>query len=331
MSDFVVFIENKSYLSFTYPYLQILTKMGADITIYTLEELELPDIDKSKILIFQNKKELNKSLASLSCDYFLTTTPGIGNFYFPKSKNFPKKNRPKYIYFFHSLVSPNENYVEKSFSGFDYILSPNKLITDQLKYLVKDKSTQIFTVGYQYLRKNDYVDNFKTGNILLAPSWGENNLFSDGNKEQLLNLVNKLKDSGLNVYLRPHPMEFERVKTLKDFFQVYFYLDYIVDHTNFDYLITDWSGISLEFFYSTSNPVGFVNTSKKQRRNLQSRESKLELIENQIIEKIGPKLNLENLDIKKLLKFSYSSSDYIDNLFQPEFNEIQVENLLRNL
>ena len=78
---------------------------------------------------------------------------GIGNFYFPKSKNFPKKNRPKYIYFFHSLVSPNENYVEKSFSGFDYILSPNKLITDQLKYLVKDKSTQIFTVGYQYLRK----------------------------------------------------------------------------------------------------------------------------------------------------------------------------------
>ena len=42
---------------------------------------------------------------------------------------------------------------KKSFSGFDYILSPNKLITDQLKYLVKDKSTQIFTVGYQYLRK----------------------------------------------------------------------------------------------------------------------------------------------------------------------------------
>ena len=70
-----------------------------------------------------------------------------------------------------------------NFSGFDYILSPNKLITDQLKYLVKDKSTQIFTVGYQYLRKNDYVDNFKTGNILLAPSWGENNLFSDVNKE----------------------------------------------------------------------------------------------------------------------------------------------------
>ena len=57
----------------------------------------------------------------------------------------------------------------------------------------------------------------------------------------------------------------------------------------------------------------------------------MELIENQIIEKIGPKLNLENLDINKLLKFSYSSSDYIDNLFQPEFNEIQVENLLRNL
>ena len=58
MSDFVVFIENKSYLSFTYPYLQILTKMGADITIYTLEELELPDIDKNKILIFPKQKRV---------------------------------------------------------------------------------------------------------------------------------------------------------------------------------------------------------------------------------------------------------------------------------
>ena len=55
----------------------------------------------------------------------------------------------KYIYFFHSLNSPNENYSKNSFNGFDLIFSPNQVISEQLSYLVNLKTTEIVTTGYQ--------------------------------------------------------------------------------------------------------------------------------------------------------------------------------------
>jgi len=331
--NFVVFIENKSYLHFTLPYLEVLKNIGIEFSIWTLEDLKHADISNVDVKVLQNKQELNKFMSNLNSDYFLTTTPGIGNYYFPKSKIYPKKLRPKYIYFFHSLVSPNENYVDKSFRGFDYIFSPNLVISNQLKYLINDKDTQVYTVGYQYLNQNlnQNYNNLNSGNVLIAPSWGKNNLFSEENNHRLVKLVDNLEVNELKVYLRPHPMEINTIKRLEEKIKFNLHLSDIVDFTNFDYLITDWSGISLEYFYSTNNPVGFVNTIKKQRRKLKKSEINLKLIENQIINKIGPKLDLDEMDIDKLLNFQYNSSQYINSLYEPVFDKQNVENLFKHI
>ena len=77
---------------------------------------------------------------------------------------------------------------------------------------------------------------------------GENNIFSEENNHRLLNLIDSLEASQFKVYLRPHPMEVETIRRLQKKVQFDIYLSETVDHSNFDYLITDWSGISLEYF-----------------------------------------------------------------------------------
>ena len=331
MRDIVFFIESKNYLAFSIPYLNILKKLNLNIEIYTLEDFSIPNFHDSNIKVFNSKNELNKNLLGLQCKNFFTTTPGIGNVYFPKSKVFPKNNRPKYFYFFHSLVSPNENYIENSFKGFDYILSPNEIITNQLYFLIKEKKTFVHTVGYQYLNLGSKVINTDFKNVLLAPSWGINNLFSEFHRSNLNNLIEKLISNNLKVYVRPHPMDIEVLNILKNYENIELYLKEKVNHANFDFVITDWSGISLEYFYARHKPVGFVNTEKKKRRKLGKNEMNIELIENKIIEKIGPKIDLNQPDISNLLNFQYEKSDYIESLYLPRFDEENVKNLLSKL
>ena len=331
MKDIVFFIESKNYLAFSIPYLNILKKLNLSIEIYSLENISIPNFHDLNIKVFNSKNELNKNLLGLECKNFFTTTPGIGNIYFPKSKVFPKNNRPKYFYFFHSLVSPNENYIENSFKGFDYILSPNEIITNQLYFLINEKKTFVHTVGYQYLNLGSKVINTDTKNVLLAPSWGINNLFSEIHRSNLNNLIEKLISNNLKVYVRPHPMDIEVLNVFENYENIELYLKEKVNHTNFDFVITDWSGISLEYFYARHKPVGFVNTEKKKRRKLGKKERNIELIENKIIEKIGPKIDLNQPDISNLLNFQYEKSDYIESLYLPRFDEENVKNLLSKL
>ena len=195
--------------------------------------------------------------------------------------------------------------------------------------MINEKDTKVFTVGYQYLHQTvkPNFDTLNLGNVLIAPSWGENNIFSEENNHRLLNLIDSLEANQLKVYLRPHPMEIETIRRMEKELQFNVYLSDIVDHSYFDYLITDWSGISLEYFYSTNNPVGFVNTPKKRRRKLKRNELNLELIVNQIIDHIGPKLDLDNIEINKLLNFQHKSSEYIQSLYHPFFDKKALEKI----
>ena len=47
--------------------------------------------------------------------------------------------------------------------------------------------------------------------------------------------------------------------------------------------------------------------------------------------KIGPVIDLNNIDINNLFYFKYQKSQYIENLFLPEFQSKSIENVLRNI
>ena len=324
MKKAIFFIEGLEHLRFVEPYMKSIINSDYEIEVVSFENFLLDDF--KTILI--NKDQFNKFSLNLDADYLITTTPGVGNPYFQKSKILPKSQRPKYIYIFHSLVSPNEVYSNKSFIGFDYIFSPNEIISSQLKYLTK-KSTKIFSEGYPLLTNQHYFQKkFDSHNqkILIAPSWGKFNLFKDGH--MLTDLIENI-GTEYEIYLRPHPMEDLDTGTKNNLKNVIF--DFEKDLKNlayFDFLITDWSGIGIEYSILTNRKTLYVNTIKKKRRKLSLAEKNLELVENKIRKSAGVEINSDNLSkIKSYLRADLNIYDdcYINKIKEPRFNTDKFE------
>ena len=298
-----------------------------DLSIITLQDLSTSNFKNTKILNI-NKSEIAKTLLELQADYFITTTPGIGSTYFPKSKIFPTKSRPKYIYVFHSLVSPNEVYFKNSFYYFDFIFSPNQIITNQLDHLTS-KKTSIINTGYPlFLNNNTNVTMKETnGNVLIAPSWGDQNFLT--NYEFMNKLIKYLKSKNLTIFIRPHVMTSESL-ILDMYKELTIDRSDSVQFNKYNYLFTDWSGIALEFFYYKKQKVFFVDSPKKIRRKMTKKELNFELIEYKIRELIGEVISydfdLNNLDLKNL---HIESDNYIESLFTPKFKIEDIYKILK--
>jgi YidC/Oxa1 family membrane protein insertase len=323
-SSVTFFIEGQEHLRFVESYILVLRDIGCEITITSLEELKFTEENLDLKVNIVKKNNLREYFKNISGDWVFTTTPGVGSYYFPKSRNQTTKKKIRYVYVFHSLVSPNQVYLEKSFYKFDIILSPNKVISNQLKFLTR-KKVQIYTVGYPVL--NHYKQKYETSEdtiILVAPSWGKDSfLFNYSFMEALVERLSKLNKK---IIIRPHPMHIkklindQRLNNLNIEIDTEKNLNYLKDVS---LLVTDWSGISLEYFYITNNPVIFIDSIKKKRRKLTKKEDSIELIENKVRDIIGQivkvedvvgcNLNLEISQNKKNLK-------YLSNIYSPEFN-----------
>lgn len=297
--------------------------------------LENPFQDKKidsrlEIVELQNNIEKINYLKNLIGSLFFTTTPSIGTSIFPKSQIKPSSMIPKYIYLFHSLVSPNEMYVKNSFKNFDYIFSPSKTISEQIKNLVSN-NTKIHETGYLLL---DEIDVFKfndrkSNKVLLAPTWG------DGVKEISKN-INKINEfvikNELELVFRPHPMT--DIKSLKLNSEII--IDSNKDLSNLEIytnLITDFSGIALEFFYLTGRPVLFLDVTKKIKRKLKKKEKELNLIENDmrnIIGKVSKIDDLTNFDISTLYT-EEESRKFIESLNYSKSSLKQTVDIINKL
>lgn len=301
-----IFIENQSHLRFVTKLIEILSKENKILVISldTLVNLFSNKNITSKVV--KDSKELISILLNLKCDLFFTTTPGLNNSTFPKSKVFPKFNRPKYIYLFHSLVSPNEMYANNSFYYFDYIISPSEIVSNQLIYLVS-KKTKILTFGY-LLFDNEKAFSYKNffEEVLIAPSWGEQGLSKN------LLLIEKIaecfNDQKLKAVFRPHPMNIDEFEHRKiDIINCRLDLNRELNNLqDYKFLITDCSGIALEFYFLTKRPVLFVNLPKKRKRKLSFSEKKLILIEDKMKKIIGNIVEPNELNLNTIIP-------YIDN------------------
>jgi YidC/Oxa1 family membrane protein insertase len=313
----VFFLEGSFHLRFLMPLIKkVIDDNYIDYQIISIENFNIPNVKNSNFK-FIEKKNINKFLLELEADYFITTTPAVGYSYFPKSRVLPKKNRPKYIYVFHSLVSPNQVYAKNSFNKFDIILSPNSIISEQLKVLVS-KKTKILTTGYPlFLNKfqNENYDRLNK-NILIAPSWGEKNFLTNDNF--MNKLISFLKDEKANIFVRPHPMLKNLVNSSS------FKIDESVnpDFHSYDCLFTDWSGIALEFYFLKRQKVFFVDSPKKIRRKITKEERNYELIENKIRIEIGEIIKFDqNLNVSvDINNLRIDQSPYVEDLYQPLFN-----------
>lgn len=324
----IFFIEGQEHIRFVEDYIHITKNLNHKISIYSFEKIKFNDSSYSRYLKTVKKENLRQTLKSLSSDYFFTTTPGVGSFYFPKSKKVGK-----YIYIFHSLCSPNEVYIKNSFYYFDFIFSPNQIIAKQLEFLIS-KHSKIFITGYPVLNHYKRDLDKKKDIILIAPSWGKKSLITD--LEFLNNLIKKLETNyvGKRIIIRPHPMQSKLIATNQIVENHFVEIDYDKDLNylkNVSLLVTDWSGISLEYYNIHQGNIIFVDTPKKKRRNIKLKEKNYELIENKIRNIIGNVVS-KTSDFSKLSFNSKPTSEidkkYLNEIFNPRFESKNIEKII---
>jgi len=307
--NIVFFLENNSHYRFLENVIKSYSDKFINIEIVSLETITL--CKNFKNIVLKNEKEKISYLKNLSCELFFTTSPKIGTSFFPKSSLLPTKKRPKYIYIFHSLVSPSEMYIKNSFKNFDYIISPSETVSTQIKPLIS-KSTVVLTFGYPLFDGIEPFEfkNKETNSILIAPSWGDRGL-----SEHYFELDNIKYPEGHKVIFRPHPMDLNKFEN-KQFNNLKLDNNLHLDNLHtYKLLITDCSGIALEYFYLTARPTLFIKVPKKIKRKRKSNEKDFVLIEDKMKEKIGKLIDLVNLEIE--IKNSQNIS--LDNNFVYEY------------
>lgn len=326
MRKILFFIEGEEHFRFISPYIEILDSRDYEIKIVTLGNLPLKNLNYTKIL----RKNIKTYFNQLDADFLITTTPGVGSFYFPKN------NKTKYIYVFHSLVSPNEIYLKNSFKHFDIIFSPNNIISEQLKNLTS-KNSIILTVGYPLLNNNYYIEDRSTNenSILIAPSWGKNSLINE--RSSLEGILDNLLENNFNITFRPHPMELNNIHL--DIYKDKIDLDLNKDLKNllnYKYLITDWSGIALEFSLIKKHKSIYLDLPKKTRRKTIFNEKKEVLIEDRFRKNYGLIIEKDSFfQISNLITFyndwNIFNDEYIENLTNPKFSNLKVKKIFEQI
>jgi len=290
----VFFSENKVYQKFSKPIIDVLCSTSSDEIYYF-------SIDKEDQINHKNIKNyfvspilLNFIFNNLKAKNIFLTVTDLGNNLIKKTKNIDN-----YIYYFHSPVSTTKNYTPKAFDNYDVIMCLGQFQIDEIRSrekLKKLKKKELIPTGYfyfDYLIKN--IDHsIKTNEILIAPSWNKNmkNYINDGFSD----LVDILIKKNYKVIFRPHPEHLKRSKiflnNLKNKFSgERFKLD--IDANNIrsmeraKCLITDSSGIAIEYIIMMKRPILYLNEHDKIHNTEFKDYSSLETIDKKIKENFG--------------------------------------------
>ena len=212
----------------------------------------------------------------LNAYILVTTMPDMDNFQIKKSSE-----TNYYIYTQHSLMSPNCSYRKGSFDNYDIVFCSGKYMIDEIrkaeefynlpkKELVHHGYTRLDSLKseYSYFKKNKKT--IKQKKILFAPSWNKTGVLNSSLAEIIIqNSINQ----GFEITLRPHPESLkyskDKIKSLLNKFSndsLFNYENNIVDNISLfesDILVTDWSGIALEYAFSMEKPVLYINTPQK--------------------------------------------------------------------
>jgi len=284
--------------------------------------------------------EKMKFFLRLKAKVLIMTMADFGTYHIKRSKAFPVH----YIYTFHSINSPlmgfDSGKISKgAFNHFDTIfcVGPHQIqefrATEQL-YNLKQKN--LVECGYGLfdklirLRSSFPQQNFLSKNnkkkVLIAPSWGKQNLLESTGME----LIKILLDADYDVTVRPHPMTIKKspniMKQIKEFEKN---PDFLIDTNTSSFeqlfssyaLITDWSGIGYEYAFGCERPVIYVDVPKKAH-NKEYEKIQLVPFETSIRDKIGEVVSPQNIKtIPERIEFLYGHINNFQNKIQKIRND----------
>ena len=345
---FIFYSENKVYLKYGYSLIEYLSKKYPGEVYYVSSDFNDKLLNLKVINFYIGQGFLLQYFFKrVATDNLFMTLTDLNN-------NVIKKNNlvKNYIYFFHGAVSTTRIYTSTAFDNYDTILCNGEYQIKEIRHrekIKKLKKKKLIKSGFFYF---DYLKSKIDGNhsneILVAPSWNKNrfNFINEDFEKILANLLN----SGYNVRFRPHPETVKRSGNLMESYKIKFKnKNFIFDDNsenlramkNAKCLITDNSGISIEYMMLFKKPVIFYSDFDKVHNESFDKFKDLIPIEDIIKDKFGFEFNkhelnnieniinkaIETFDIKELDNFIknnfYNYGNTID-YFDKNFSEICI-------
>ena len=334
----IFYSENKTYLKYSYLLIEYLCKIFPNQILYVSSDKK--DYIKSlniKNLYIGKKFFLQYFFLKIKAQCLFMTTIDLGNNSILKKTN----NIKKYIYYFHSPVSTTRSYTTKAFDNYDVILCNGAYQINEIRKrenLKSFKSKELIKTGYfyfDYLKKNLDLNNNKSDEILIAPSWNlnEKNFINESFEEVIEVILSK----NYNVKFRPHPEHLKRStiflnKIQKKFKSKNFTFD--LDDDNIGAmerakcLITDNSGIAIEFILILRRPVLYYESLKKIHNQEMKDYEDMFNLEDTVKNYFGSKFERDEIkDIDLLIKnsiknFNVVNDNKIDDFINKNFYNI---------
>ena len=339
---YIFYSENKSYQKYSYLLIQLLAKKNPDGIFYVSSDID----DKIENLNIKNMFIGNGFFMQyffnvVKAENIFLTITDLDNHVIKKTKNVNN-----YIYYFHSAVSVSIQYTNEAFDNYDTILCNGEYQINEIQRaesLKNNKKKKLIKSGYLYF---DYlkekINLQKNSNeVLIAPSWNSNEVnFMNQNLEFLIDEVLK---KGFNVRFRPHPENFKRSANIIEGFQKKFKNSkFILDDTvenkeameNAKCLITDNSGIAIEYILLFKKPVLYFEDVKKIHNSNFEKYNDLITMEDKVKTTFGYTFTMNEIkNIDLIINNSIIDFKNKDNIIEKFTNEnfynfgLTIENL----
>lgn len=273
-------------------------------------------------------------MMKMDADMVVMTMPDLDNFHIKRSY---VRDDVEYVYVQHDMGGTNMGMRKGSLNNFDTIFcsGPHQISeireTEEVYGLTPKK---LIEVGYPLIdeirEKYDSLPHSenKRKKILIAPSWQEDNII-DSCLEELLDMI---KDKDYDIIVRPHPQEVRLKREYMESVKQKYESENVTIQTDFtsnnpvmeaDLLITDWSGISWEYAFTTKRPVLYIDTPMKIL-NPEYQKIKTVSISIMLRDKIGRRLKPDQLD---------QTAEYVEYLmthkdeYQEQIAQLAQENI----
>jgi YidC/Oxa1 family membrane protein insertase len=271
-----IYSEHESYYAYYEGLIDALKRRLDSGICYITSDPNDPILESSdpKIHAVYLNKLLPFFMKFVRCPVFVMTLTDLNQFHLQRSVN-----PVHYIYVFHAMNSIHMTYRLGAFDYYDSIFCTGPY---QVKELTRDTESRsirkrnLVEVGYSRVERIQSAWKWLEAKgasgrrtILVAPSWAASNALETHGIE----LVRTLLHADFEVIVRPHPETHKRFPDLIARFETNF-----ADDERFrlersvrtddsllraDVLITDWSGIALEYAFGTERPVLYIDVPRK--------------------------------------------------------------------
>jgi hypothetical protein len=271
----VFYSEGKTYWGYLNGIISELLEMeDAPNITYITSDSEDPGHDlnhrRFRAILIETDRARDWFFANIDATVMVTTTPDLGIYQFRRSHW-----NVHYVYLPHSLISLHMAYRAGAFDAFDTLFCAGPHHLKEARALERLRGSKPKTlVQHGYDRVDVLIDELKgsvgvRGCILIAPSWGPDGLIETLGEA----LVQVLLDANFQVILRPHPqtsrLSGDKIDVIQarfgtsSLFSVDFQVGEWCSLGKADVMISDWSGVALEYAAARRRPVLFIDTPKK--------------------------------------------------------------------